>query len=196
MDGARLMRWLFGLHRLSSQLLGAALLLYSVTGVIMVYGIPVTAGVADDWEVQRFREPLPGLRDPEQEAIALGRSFDPRARVDRVTSDETEIRVPLRRPGRHTTVTVAVGASQAEIEVRVPGLAARAGELHGQRRYRGGPAFVLWAALADAAALALLLFAASGVVLAWRRDPWRTAWVFGGASVFTLVAIFQLWTAR
>lgn len=190
------MRWLVGLHRLCAQWLGAALLLYAVTGAILAYGLANPASEADGWEVRHSSVQLPGEGEPEAEAVALGRSLDPRARIDRVSNDEGGIRVLLRRPGRHTTLTVAPGARRAEIEVRIPGLAARAAELHGQRRYRGGIAFVLWAALADASALALMLFAVSGLVLAWHRDPGRTAWVFGGASVFTLTAIVQFWIAR
>lgn len=193
MNGKEAMRWMRDLHRWSAQLLGAALLLYSVTGVVLAYQEPKAGGDETGWDVERFRVDVPEDVDPEASALALARSMAPRARVDRLRTDEAGTRVELRRPGRHTMLTLAAGARQAEVEVRVPGLAARAGELHGQRKYRGGPAFVLWAALADASAVALLLFAVSGVLLAWRGHPRRTAWLFGAASTFTLAAIFHLW---
>jgi len=187
------MRWLRDLHRWSAQLLAAALLLYAVTGAVLAYQVPTAWGEEAGWEVERFRADVPNALDPEAAALALATSLAPRARVDKLQTDQAGTRVELRRPGRHLSVTLAVGAEQADVELRVPGLAARAGELHGQRKYRGGPAFVLWAALADASALALLLFATSGVVLAWHSHPARTVWVFGGASAFTLAAIFHLW---
>ena len=50
-----------------------------------------------------------------------------------------------------------------------------------------------WQVVFSASKMPLLLFATSGVVLAWRTHPLRTAWLFGGASAFTLAAIFHLW---
>ena len=193
MKGKDVMRWLRGLHRWSAQLLGAALLLYALTGVVLAYQVPTVGGDEAGWDVERFRADVPNDADPEAAALALATSLAPRARIDKLQTDQAGTRVELRRPGRHVTVALAAGARQAEVEMRVPGLAARAGELHGQRKYRGGLAFVLWATLADASALALLLFATSGVVLAWQTHPLRTAWLFGGASAFTLAAIFHLW---
>ncbi|MCP5055185.1 MAG: hypothetical protein GY937_00495 [bacterium] len=187
------MRWLRDLHRWSAQLLGAALMLYTVTGVVLAYQVPTAGSDETGWDVERFRADAPTGADPEAAALDLASSLAPRARVDRLQTDQAGTRVEFRRPGRHVTVTLPAGARQAEVELRVPGLAARAGELHGQRKYRGGIAFVLWAALADASALVLLLFATSGVLLAWRSHPLRTVWIFGGASAFTLAAIFHLW---
>ncbi len=187
----RRLRWtraLLTLHQLSAVLLAGALLLYTLTGAAIVFG-------TTRWEAEQGRRPLLDAETGEEAARLVGVGLDPRARLDRVRSDEGGVQVVLRRPGRHTTVTVAPGADHARVQVRVPSLATRMAELHGQRRYRGGAVFVLWAALADASAVALVAFSASGLVLAVRRAPRLTAAVFGAAGLFTLTAIVQLWLA-
>ncbi len=188
--------WVLTLHRLSAALLGAALLLYAVTGALLAYGQPASGDWADAWQEQTTRLPLPAADDPEQALRALARRLDPRARVERLRRDAGGLRLELERPGRQTELVLAPSAEEVRVRTRIPNLAARAGELHDQRGFRGGAAFVLWATLADATGVALLLFAGSGVLLAWRRDPLRTLWTLGSSSLLTAAIVLHLWLSR
>ncbi len=153
-----------------------------------------TAGAAAREEA--FEQPLASAAtlfdDPWAAGRQVGRELGLRGRLDSVEETPDGVTLSFRRPGLHVDVAVARGADSAQVTRRSLGTAGSIRALHAQRHARGGVVYVAWALLADATALALLVFAVTGAILSWREDRGRALRWGGAFTVLTVAMILYL----
>ena len=165
-------RWMRATHGLAGLALASVLTMYALTGVVMIYG----EGQRVPASREESKQPLPdawrGLRGPQLSA-AVRSSLGLRGRADLPRRKAGRTQIIFRRPGARSEVTLDSASGSVEIVRFREGWVRTLAQLHQQNGYEGTLLNKLWAATVDLAALALILFAASGVYLWWKLGRQR-----------------------
>ncbi len=179
-------------HRAAALGLGASLLLYALTGWLFALPELGDRRWQDTEHTLSLRDPEAFHRDPGAAMPELLEALGVRARVDRIERSSAGLDVLARRPGLRVELRADTGESIVVARVRRGGPFRAGSALHGTIHYRGGLAFVLWAAVADLSAAALVLFAVTGVLLAWRRSRGLTLALLLPTTAFTVAVVLAL----
>lgn len=194
-------------HRVAALATALGLGLYAVTGFAMVHPALVPGAGAErtrtlPWPATAPRDPEPAApasaaRDPEPAALAARARelFGLRGRLESAERTDTGgYRLVFRRPGTRAEVALASAAGPAVLRVQTASPARHLKELHEFRGYDGGWPYRLWALWIDVVALALVLFAVSGVALwALLRPDRLGAAVLTGSTLYALGSVAWLW---
>lgn len=183
-------------HQAAAFALLGFIVMYFATGTVLthegLFGEPV-------YQERRYERPVtpPAGGDPGAAARALGAELGlpPRVRDARFGDDGS---FGARFDGVRGTwqVNVAAGASTASVHERRGDWRAVLIRLHRNHSYAGGPVRAVWAAFHDLAALAMIVFAATGVLLWWKLEKrkWPGFVVLGLSTVLFVYTLGVLWT--
>ena len=179
-------RWVRSLHGGLGVALALGTLLYAVSGWILVHADATDADVpAASEERVVALETLAHAEDTATCAALterVGHELGLTGRTRVFGEPDLGCSWTFARAGSSVRVDGAPGTATAAVSRRASGWAGTLSALHSISGPNGGTAFVLWAVLVDALALAMIGFAASGVWLWWLRGQQRRS----GAVVLAL----------
>lgn len=181
--GRRLLRkWSRDLHIYLSMLGLLLMLFFALTGFMLNHG--EWFGL-DQPQVRTLEGTLPTNTVVAVDKLAiveqLRREFGATGALTQFDTEEKELRVVFKSPGRQSEATVTRADGHVAVRNESYGFNGRLTELH-----RGGTAGGAWGLVIDAAAILLLISAVTGVVL-WLLVPkWRRL------GVIALVASFAV----
>ncbi|RMG74906.1 MAG: hypothetical protein D6722_01815 [Bacteroidetes bacterium] len=189
-------RWLRLIHRYSGLTLMTFLLMYFVTGWLMVHEqwLDHPEGISTDSK-QYFPYPE-GISDAEL-ADQIAATFSLEGRTEAIRHwDNGHILLEYEHPATYQRVIVMPDRDSLQLRVVDTGSRGLIHGLHRTHRYQGGWLYVAMALAMDLTGLALLLFVATGIWL-WLILIPHKGWgiiMLSLGTAFTLWTIVTLWT--
>lgn len=193
------------LHLYSALFLGMFLLMYAFTGFVIFAGwfpdneeVTTVTGTGDftppenaDWEATK--------NAGAKVAPEYRRRYAITGRYETFTRhDDGRFDLVFRRPGDETRVRFFPNSDSLTVIQRKYGFAYLMNRLHSFRWYEGGILFQLWALLLDLAAVAMILFALSGILLWYtlKARNRRLGWfILCSGGAYTVGSIVYLMVA-
>ncbi len=181
------------LHLYSSFVLAAFIMMYFVTGFVMIFEDRFQR---KDVEEREIRTPIPSravvsstdaLAGWLQQELGLGGQWYEERRKNDVT-------LHFRHPGTVTTVRVLPNIDTAFITIKKGNVYSVMHGFHRLHGYKGGVNYYLWSFFYDLSALSMIVFAATGLYLWWKTTSKRLAGmlVFLSFTAVTAVTIIYL----
>ena len=188
-------RWLRLIHRYSGLALMTFLLMYFITGWVMVHEPWWNHPKAEVHEARLYLPPPPALAEgklPDYFADTLGLT----GRLDRMhTRDDGSLLLEFHHPGRHQRLVYFPDTDSVHLRDSYQGPRGVIHGLHRTHGYGGGWVYTATALAMDLCGLALLLFVATGIWLWLKLIPQR-GWgllMLALGSGFTIWVIAALW---
>jgi hypothetical protein len=185
---------------LTGLFLTLSITLYTLTGFAMKYERFFPKQQQTTRTAVEFEFSPTELRDEHALATLAERAraeLSLRGRVRTATDSDGTVRLSFDRPAVLQKLALDPRSGAAELEVTERNLQQLANRLHQIDGYEGGTAYAAWALLLDATAVAMLIFAISGVTMWWIAHRDRLgAWLLVASTLYTATGIAYLLLAR
>lgn len=167
-------------HFFASLLIFAFALLYIVTGYILSKHEWFPQGVESKVTQVLSLNYVPDTTRLEDFGNEIKAQFNVSGRMDYRRNSKNEILFSFYRPGVNHFVTVPSGLDSIVIQrvemSTVREVSKRMHRLHG---FKGGAIYVIWAILLDLAALSMIVFSITGIIIWYRsRHIFKYGWFF------------------
>lgn len=176
------------IHLFSAFLLTVFVLMYFVTGFVMV--LEKTFERTDN-SVKTEYVHIPGVRS--LAGAGLISALKSHANVDgqyQIRQNEDRTQVTFRHPGTESQVLITPDSDQVKVTIRRKNFVATLHQFHRLHGYHGGRNYTLWAIVYDLSSISMILFALTGFYLWYKTE--RVRWP--GWIIFTAFTAFTGFT--
>ena len=180
------------IHLFAAFVLTAFVLMYFISGFVMIFEDTFQR---KDNSVDKVLTKVPGIHTLDDDSLLdeLRRNFDVSGQYE-VRRNETQTRVNFRHPGKEINAVIYHNNDSVIITTRAKNYVAVLHQFHRLHGYRGGWNYVLWAFFYDLSAIAMILFAVTGVYLWYKteRNRWPGYFILGAFTLFTAFTFYYL----
>lgn len=185
-------RLLRSVHFFASLLIFAFALLYIVTGFILSKHEWFPHGVESKTTEVKALNYVPDTVRLENFGNEIKEQFNISGRMDYRRNSKNEILFSFYRPGENHFVTIHSELDSLAIQrVEMKSVHEVSKRMHRMHGFKGGAIYVIWAILLDLAALSMIIFSITGILIWYRsRQAYKYGWFFIVPFVILGIAMY------
>ncbi len=180
------------IHLFAAFILTAFVLMYFISGLVMIFE---NTFERKDNTVDRVLTRVPGIHALSDDSLLseLGKRFEVSGQYE-LRRNQSQTTVTFRHPGTEIRAVIATENDSVIVTKRKKNFTAVLHQFHRQHGYRGGWNYYLWAFFYDLSAVAMIIFAITGLYLWYKteRNKWTGYLILISLTLLTFFTIYYL----